>query len=117
MRFTIFSILAVGATLAIASPKIEARQELGTFDTFTDDQCDEGGKGITVPEDGGFIDFEPGVEAVKSYLPDNCALVIWYKSTGTTQPPFIVISPNRKDQCVTLQGVPSETLFWSGSCN
>ncbi|KAI5923040.1 hypothetical protein F4810DRAFT_671404 [Camillea tinctor] len=116
MRFTIFSILALGATLATAAPKVEARQEIGTFDTFTDDQCDVGGTGHDVNDDS-FHDFEAGWGSVRSNLPDNCSLVIWWKETGTTQPPFTVISPPRVGECVSLEGNPSDEFIWNVSCN
>lgn len=47
-------------------------QSPGTFDTFTDPACDEGGQGVTVPDQNSSGELEADVLSVKSYIPD-CA--------------------------------------------
>lgn len=44
-------------------------QGIGSFDTFTDRACDEGGHGITVPDENAHGTLPREVLSVKSYLP------------------------------------------------
>ena len=43
---------------------------IGTFDTFTDRDCSEGGRGITVTEEKGRGELSPAVKSVKAYFKD-----------------------------------------------
>lgn len=72
MRFSVLTILAAGASTAVASNAIYARQEIGTFDTFTNEDCSEGGKGIDVTDEiAGYTPLDPDVLAIDSHLPEN----------------------------------------------
>ncbi|KAI6081409.1 hypothetical protein F4821DRAFT_264966 [Hypoxylon rubiginosum] len=115
MRFsnTLF-LAAAGISTTFASPAVKARQEIGTFDTFTDKNCTEGGKGIDVTGDEGYVDFGPGIGSIDSHLPNNCALVIW--KDGAFYPPYIVVGPNSTNQCIPFE-YDSSRLFWNAVCN
>ncbi|KAF3056212.1 hypothetical protein GL218_06560 [Daldinia childiae] len=116
MRFSIPVFLAAaGISTAFASPVVKAREEIGSFDTFTDENCSEGGAGIDVTSDNlGYTYLNPGIKSIDSHLPDNCALIIWIDHPN--QPPYLSIPPSRANQCITLE-IDSSRLFWVASCN
>lgn len=74
MRFSVpILIAAAGISTTFASPAVKARQVVGTFDTFTDPNCSQGGVGVDVTgNEPGYTDFGPGIQSVDSHLPDNC---------------------------------------------
>lgn len=49
---------------------VQARAEIGSFDAFTDTQCNEGGVGFTVDDASSAGTLGSDVTSVKSYLPD-----------------------------------------------
>lgn len=82
---------AISATVLLASfvtgicagainPKV-TRQALGTFDTFTDIGCSEGGEGITVADNNASGTLSSDVNSIKAYIPDCACKSLYYQST------------------------------------
>jgi hypothetical protein len=109
---------------------------LGSFDTFTDDSCSQGGQGITVDDNNASGELNSDVLSIKAYIP-TCAgkyfsieesiipmlgkwkrpsklissfLVIVWVNGGNWYP--LVIPPNNNN-CVQLSGSGRK---WNLSC-
>ncbi|KAL7906748.1 hypothetical protein GGI35DRAFT_93198 [Trichoderma velutinum] len=83
-------------------------QDIGSFDTFTDTQCSEGGEGVTVPNSDASGTLSSDVVSVKAYIPD-CSLVIWVNGGGWYP---LVIHPG-DSSCHELNG---SGRAWNLSC-
>ncbi|RFU73870.1 cap domain [Trichoderma arundinaceum] len=88
-------------------------QGLGSFDTFTDSSCSEGGEGITVEDQNASGTLPSDVHSVKAYIPDcahfNSPVVIWVNGGGWYP---LVIRPG-DSECTELHGPGRE---WNISC-
>ncbi|OAQ64495.1 hypothetical protein VFPPC_05761 [Pochonia chlamydosporia 170] len=118
MRFTstavLLTSLAAGIHAGVIAPReeiIEPRQDqqfFGTFDTFTDTVCSEGGSGITVDRDNVNGPLDGNVKSIKAYLP-TCYLAIWNTLGGF---PVRYIAPG-DNGCYSISGTD---LTWRAYC-
>ncbi|EHK16511.1 uncharacterized protein TRIVIDRAFT_111387 [Trichoderma virens Gv29-8] len=99
---------SAAALLLIAYATGIYSHDVGTFDTFTDISCSEGGEGITLPDEASSGTLSSDVQSVKAYIP-NCALVIWVNGGGWYP---LVIRPG-DSSCYELTG-PGRS--WNLSC-
>ncbi|OAQ67680.1 hypothetical protein VFPPC_13563 [Pochonia chlamydosporia 170] len=107
MRFT-SATLVLAMAAGIQSAAIETRQKfVGTFDTFTDRDCHQGGKGVTVFSPNRQDELAKGIKAIRSYFP-KCTLEIVYKNSWE----FFKIPPGNS-QCHQL---PYESYWWKAVC-
>ncbi|KAL7783453.1 hypothetical protein V8C37DRAFT_43256 [Trichoderma ceciliae] len=83
-------------------------QDIGSFDTFTDSVCSEGGEGITVQDQNASGTLSSDVQSVKAYIP-GCSLIIWVNGGGWYP---LVIRPG-DSSCTELHG-PGRA--WNLSC-
>lgn len=71
MRFSLFAILAAGASTAAASPR--ARDIIGTVDVFTNRECSQGGKNLDITgKVGRWFYLKQNDWAVESHVVDDC---------------------------------------------
>ncbi|KID68956.1 hypothetical protein MBR_08959, partial [Metarhizium brunneum ARSEF 3297] len=110
MRFSVVTMLLASLASGINADYVDTWEDemplgqfIGTFDTFSNNQCSEGGKGITVTADDRKGPLQSSVKSVKSYI-QNQYLYIYQ----TNPHKILRIAPNDY-RCHPLSGSPQ---FW-----
>ncbi|KHN97508.1 uncharacterized protein MAM_04523 [Metarhizium album ARSEF 1941] len=106
MRLSSVTVLLASLASVISAGVVDTRDGtkkpldfIGTFDTFTDENCSQGGGGVTVTDDNDNRKLSQDVRSVKSYIKDR-SLVIWVH--GGLYYPLAI--PPSDTECKVLNG-------------
>ncbi|QLI70042.1 uncharacterized protein G6M90_00g054830 [Metarhizium brunneum] len=90
MRFSVVTMLLASLASGINADYVDTWEDemplgqfIGTFDTFSNNQCSEGGKGITVTADDRKGPLQSSVKSVKSYIQNQ-----YYATRSVALPNF-----------------------------
>lgn len=76
----LLATFVTGIYAGVLNPKASS-DAIGTFDTFTDSECNEGGEGVTVTDLSASGTLSSDVESVKAWIPDCSCKSLYYQST------------------------------------
>lgn len=89
MRFSVVTMLLASLASGINADYVDTWEDemplgqfIGTFDTFSNNQCSEGGKGITVTADDRQGPLQSNVRSVKSYIQNQYCKFFLFEPQG-----------------------------------